>query len=67
MTETFNRLNAVMAESVTLRSRDEVTALFTGLELVPPGVVQTTEWRPDPAAAPARPGSVWGGVARKTG
>jgi hypothetical protein len=67
MTETFNRLNAVMVESVTLRSRDEVAALFTGLELVEPGVVQTTQWRPDPEAASAAPGSVWCGVARKTG
>ena len=31
---------------VTHRTRDEVTALFTGLELVAPGVVWTPEWRP---------------------
>jgi len=30
---------------VTHRTRDEVAALFDGLELVPPGVVWTPEWR----------------------
>src|SRR5690349_9483411 len=29
------------------RSRDEFAAFFTGLELVPPGIVATTDWRPD--------------------
>jgi hypothetical protein len=64
MAETFNRLNSRMAESVTLRSHDEVAALLTGLDLVEPGVVQTTQWRPDPATA-AIPSQVWLGVGRK--
>jgi hypothetical protein len=34
MAETFDRLNALMAESAVLRSREEVTGLFGGLELV---------------------------------
>jgi len=34
------------ATPVTHRSREEVAALFDGLELVPPGVVWTPEWRP---------------------
>src|SRR5579875_2185891 len=29
------------------RSRDEVARLFTGLELVPPGIVPTPQWRPE--------------------
>jgi len=66
MAETFNRLNSRMAESVTLRSQDEVAALLTGLDLVEPGVVQTTQWRPDPATA-AIPSQVWLGVGRKAG
>jgi hypothetical protein len=33
ITETFSRLNAVMAESVVLRTRDEVTGLFGGLDI----------------------------------
>ncbi len=32
---------------LALRSRAEIVALFDGLELVPPGVVQTPFWRPD--------------------
>ncbi len=30
----------------TLRSRAQVTGFFDGLELVPPGVVQISKWRP---------------------
>jgi hypothetical protein len=66
MAETFNRLNARLAETVTLRSHDEVAALLTGLDLVEPGVVQTARWRPDPGAAtPAS--QVWVGAGRKVG
>lgn len=64
MAETFNRLNSRMAESVTLRSHDEVAALLAGLDLVEPGVVQATHWRPDPGAA-TPPSQVWVGVGRK--
>jgi hypothetical protein len=32
---------------VTTRTRAEVERLFTGLELVPPGVVWTAQWRPE--------------------
>jgi hypothetical protein len=66
MSETFRRLNSNLAEAVTLRSHDEVAALFGGLELVEPGVVQAGQWRPDPGAA-AVPAQTWLGVARKTG
>jgi hypothetical protein len=31
----------------TLRSRQQVTDLFVGLDLVEPGVVQISRWRPD--------------------
>ena len=67
LTETFSRLNAVMAESVVLRSHDEVTALFGELELVEPGVVQLPQWRPETGTAPAGPLPMWCGVARKSG
>jgi S-adenosyl methyltransferase len=66
MEETFSRLNTRLAETVTLRSHDEVAALLTGLDLVEPGVVQTTRWRPDPGAA-TPPAQVWIGVGRKAG
>jgi len=35
-----------------LRSRDEFTQFFTGLDLVPPGVVWVPQWRPDNDHAP---------------
>jgi S-adenosyl methyltransferase len=66
MAETFNRLNSNLAESVTLRSHDEVAALLAGLDLVEPGVVQATQWRPDADTA-AVPSQVWIGVGRKAG
>jgi S-adenosyl methyltransferase len=64
LSETFSRLNAAMAESVTLRSRGEVVALFGGLDLIEPGVVQATQWRPDPKTAAAE-SQMWCGVGRK--
>ena len=66
MSETFKGLSARMAENVTLRSHDEVAALFSGLELVEPGVVQAAQWRPDAGAA-AITSQVWVGVGRKAG
>jgi hypothetical protein len=67
MAETFRRLNAAMAESVTLRGHDEVAELFGGLEVVEPGVVQLPQWRPDAGKTPAGPLPMWCGLARKTG
>jgi hypothetical protein len=52
---------------VWTRSRDEFAALFDGLELVEPGVVPATEWRPEPGAeVPARSDiNIWTAVGRK--
>jgi hypothetical protein len=50
------------------RDADEFAALaFSGLELVPPGVVLVSEWRPDSNAPRPTPAEVsfYGGVARK--
>jgi len=55
--------NKTAAAPITLRSRADILALVSGLELVPPGVVQVTEWRPD--GAPAAPVPIHGVVARK--
>jgi hypothetical protein len=67
LTETFNRLNSQMAESVTLRTHDEVAQLFGELELIEPGVVQLPKWRPEQGTADAGPLPMWCGVARKPG
>jgi SAM-dependent methyltransferase len=37
---------------VVMRSRAQIEALFTGWELVPPGLTRTPLWRPDPDATP---------------
>ncbi|MFI9627964.1 SAM-dependent methyltransferase [Streptomyces sp. NPDC052042] len=49
-----------------LRDRAEVERLFTGLELVDPGVVPMTSWRPEPGEEPpATTTNMYAGVARK--
>ncbi|GAA0525484.1 SAM-dependent methyltransferase [Paractinoplanes ferrugineus] len=50
-----------------LRGREEFSALFDGLELVEPGIVPVSDWRPDPGTAVPDPSNVgvWGAVARK--
>jgi len=54
---------------VWTRDRTEFAALFDGLELVEPGIVPVSEWRPEPGTdlPDRRDVSVWGGVARKPG
>jgi O-methyltransferase involved in polyketide biosynthesis len=49
------------------RTRDEVTRLFTGLELVEPGVVALQDWRPDSDLEARNHAAGWAGVARKSG
>jgi len=36
-----------VASGATLRDRDEILRFFTGLELVEPGLVEVSYWRPD--------------------
>jgi S-adenosyl methyltransferase/Transposase IS66 family len=52
-----------MAGSITFRPREQVAAMFGDLELIEPGLVSTTQWRPDPGAS-TRPLPGWAGVAR---
>ena len=39
--------NAQRRHAVHVRSVDEIAGFFDGLELVEPGVVQVTQWRPE--------------------
>jgi hypothetical protein len=50
---------------LVLRDHAQVTGFFDGLELVEPGVVQLSKWRPQSAAESAAAAALWGGVARK--
>jgi hypothetical protein len=50
-----------------LRSPAQITALFDGLDLLEPGVVSVSKWRPDPSPfGPPRHVDTYGGVARKS-
>jgi|SRR5215475_363516 len=49
-----------------LRSPEEIASFFEGLELVEPGVVSVTKWRPDPSASePPAEVDAFGAVGRK--
>ena len=64
--EAQRRYNERVSTPQTLRTRDEVSRFFEGLDLVPPGVVYVHAWRPDPADVPPEGGvSAYGGLARK--
>jgi hypothetical protein len=67
--EVVERLEQVRIASgghARTRSRDEVTQFFSGLQLVEPGVVSVSEWRPEAGVTPpdAAQVSVWGAVGR---
>jgi hypothetical protein len=47
-----------------LRTPEEIAGFFDGLELVPPGVVSTPLWRPEPGTAPTATDG-YGGVGMK--
>ena len=65
MAKMADSLNQLMAEKVTHRDRPAVTRFFDGLELVEPGVVQASKWRPSSEVEAASPAALWAGVARK--
>jgi hypothetical protein len=54
-----------LSAPLVLRDRAQVTSFFEGLELVEPGVVQLSKWRPRSEAESAEAAALWGGVARK--
>ena len=66
--EAARQWNKLMpAQPITLRTGKEVAALVAGLDLVPPGLVPVTEWRPTPADIIfERQVPVYGVVARKS-
>ena len=50
---------------LVLRDQAQVTSFFEGLELLEPGVVQLSKWRPRSEVESAAAAALWGGVARK--
>jgi hypothetical protein len=65
MAKMAESLNQTMAEKVTFRDRAAVARFFDGLDLVEPGLVQASKWRPASEAEAASPAALWAGVARK--
>ena len=65
MAKMAERLNLLMTEPITLRPYADVAALFDGLKVVDPGVVQASKWRPVNEAEAESPATLWAAVARK--
>jgi len=66
MAEMIRRMNEHLAEGNHVgRPREVVAQFFGGLELLPPGVVKVTQWRPASQTEADGPTSLWGGVGRK--
>ncbi|SPT63994.1 MULTISPECIES: SAM-dependent methyltransferase [Actinomadura] len=65
--EAHNRVNAEYNKSgavpYNLRSPEEISELYQGLEVLEPGIVDISQWRPSPPPSP--PVDAYGGVARK--
>jgi hypothetical protein len=64
----FERADRAAGIPAQLRDSDEFARLaFPGLELIPPGVVPVSDWRPDGSGLRPTPAEVstYGGVARK--
>ena len=59
--------NQNSASSYHLRSPERIAAFFDGLDLVPPGVLSTSQWRPDVRDAEEEPREVdsYAGIGRK--
>jgi hypothetical protein len=49
---------------IRARDRAEITRFFDGTELLDPGVVTCSQWRPDLTASDPKPVYLFGGVAR---
>jgi hypothetical protein len=55
--------NELVPAGITARTHREVTALFGGLSLVPPGVVPVSEWRPEHAPVRGVSADIYAGLA----
>jgi hypothetical protein len=65
MLEVMRELNERGGTPIRARTRQELIRFFDGLELLDPGVVSCSRWRPDPTSADAPEVYLFGGVARR--
>jgi hypothetical protein len=63
--DSIKRYNEQVAEQAILRNREQTVRFFDGLDLVEPGVVAVSKWRPDSELEATSPATLWAGVARK--
>jgi trans-aconitate methyltransferase len=63
--DSIRRYNEQVVAKATLRTRDQTSLFFDGLNLVEPGVVPVSQWRPDNEQEAASPATLWAGVGRK--
>jgi len=63
--ESIQRYNERVADQATLRGQDGTRRFFDGLDIIEPGVVGVSQWRPDSDLVAAAPSSMWCAVARK--
>jgi len=64
--EAFVRaVNEGTQEKSILRAHQEVSGFFRGLELIDPGVVQVSRWRPRSETEASATAGLWGGMGRK--
>jgi hypothetical protein len=54
-----------MVHRSSYRTREQVTAMFAGLELADPGMTTVARWRPDSGIEAASPTFAWAGGALK--
>ena len=65
LNQAVGSMGPAMSEPVTLRSREQVSRFFDGLDLMEPGLVPIQEWRPRSELEARAKAAMWGGVARK--
>jgi hypothetical protein len=65
MDEAVAHWNQFGKPSMTLRTPEAITGFFDGLELLEPGVVSTSRWRPDPADGPIQETDEFCAIGRK--
>jgi hypothetical protein len=65
MNAMLTEMDKQTGDSVTRRTRSEVERFFDGMDIVPPGVMETELWRPPQGAAGPKPLPMWCGLARK--
>ena len=58
-------MSRMVQQQFTMRSSEQITRFFAGMDLVAPGLVPVEEWRSAPSASETRRSSLWGAVGRK--